>query len=184
MRSRQATALTSLVACRSIWIRRIGKFKSASQPDLNLVQSMVGQSPKRANVRVLVQNGEVVLPVTIREVPTGAAAAGKNAKMPTKPVQEITIAVDPEEVAVLSEAMVVSANMVCVARSGQPDDPGASSITPGSDPGPKLHTMETIAGGKRQTLIFLGPNQPPQPAPEAGSDDPAPGAIHATPKAQ
>ncbi len=129
-----------------------------------------GQSHKRAAVKVLVQNGAVVVPVAIREVPTGAGPAGTGGKPATKPVEEITIAVDPEEVAILSEALAVSASVVCVARSGQIDDPGPSSILRGSDPGPTLHRMETIVGSKRETLVFPGPGQAPQPLPETSAD--------------
>src|ERR1700681_3066398 len=47
----------------------------------------------------------------------------------TKPVQEIVIAIDPDEVAHLTEALAVGANVECVPRSGSPRDP-KDSVTP------------------------------------------------------
>ena len=47
----------------------------------------------------------------------------------TKPVQEIVIAIAPEEVAHLTEALAVGASVECVPRSGSPDDP-KNSVTP------------------------------------------------------
>ena len=52
--------------------------------------------------------------------------------------------------AALTEALAIHAEVNCVARSGRPDDPGTSSVTPGSPPAPKVRTLETIIGGKRQ----------------------------------
>jgi hypothetical protein len=67
----------------------------------------------------------------------------------------------------LSEALAVHAEIICVARSGQPDDP-EDSVTPGMNPAPGLRTVETIVGGRRQVLIFPKPGQGPLelPAPE------------------
>jgi Flp pilus assembly protein CpaB len=165
--------------------KAMSKLKSPNQTDLLI--GGIGQSPKRANVKPLVQNGAVVIPVVMREIPTGTTPNAKTGKLPSKPVEEITIAVEPDEVAPLSEALAVSASIVCVARSGQPDDPGPSSMTPGSNPGPKLHTMETIVGNKRQTLVFPGTGQAPQLAQESGNEEtlPAPPAnTHASTPAE
>jgi Flp pilus assembly protein CpaB len=131
---------------------------------------------KRANVRVLVQNGAIVLPVAIREIPTGSPTA-KGGPTPSKPVQEVTIALDPEEVAPLHEALAIQATLMCVARSGRPDDAAAKTVTPGSPPPAPMHAMEIISNGKRQTLVFpipgKGPIEPPslEPTPPT-TDDP------------
>jgi hypothetical protein len=77
-------------------------------------------------------------------------------------VQEIVIAVDPEEVPPLSEAVALSYEMTVVARSGRPDDAGDSRITlKATRSGPR--SVETIVGDKRQTLVFPGSGRSPVP---------------------
>jgi len=88
---------------------------------------------KRARVDVLVQNGTVVTPLQTRLVPTTSTTLTRGQTTRTTPVQEMVIALDPEEVAPFMEALSVEANVVCLARSGRPDDP-PDSITPASRP--------------------------------------------------
>jgi hypothetical protein len=130
---------------------------------------------KRGHVRVLVQNGAVVAPVGIREMPTGAPAAAKGAPVPTKPVQEVTIAVQPDEVAALHEALAIQATLACVSRSGHADEANAATTVAGSTPPSPLHTLEVIAGSKRHTLTFASPTTGPRESdlgvPETGSTD-------------
>ena len=72
----------------------------------------------------------------------------------TKPIQEVVIAVDPEEIAPLTEALAIEANITCVARSGLPDDPGPASVTPsGPSPGDQVAVVERIVGGKREVMF-------------------------------
>jgi hypothetical protein len=47
----------------------------------------------------------------------------------TRQVQETVIAIDPDEVALLTEAMAVNAKLTTIPRSGRPDDP-VNSRTP------------------------------------------------------
>lgn len=136
--------------------KAMAKLKSPL-PDSVLAQN----SGKHAKVRVLVQKGVVVVPVMVREVPTGSAAQGKGGVLPSKPVQEVTIAVEPEEVAPLHEALAIQATLICVGRSGQKDEAKTKSVTPGSPPGPKIHTMEVIMGNKRQIYSFPTPGTGP-----------------------
>jgi hypothetical protein len=98
-----------------------------------------------------------------------------------RPVQELVVAVDPEEVARLTEALAVNAEIACVPRSGRPDDPVDShtpdlqpwspfwgpsgSGTPTSSPlpttasqGPPLNMVERINGDKREMLAI--PSRP------------------------
>ncbi len=117
---------------------------------------------KRANVRVLVQNGAVVLPVAIREIPTGSPSMAKGGKVPTKPVQEVTIAIDPEEVAVLHEALAIQATLMCVGRSGHPDEAKSAKVIVGSSPEPRIHQMEVITSKKRQVFSFPDPGKGPR----------------------
>ena len=69
----------------------------------------------------LVQDGVVVSPVTARNVPTMTSSLMKARAPATMPVEEIVIAVAPEEVAPLDEAMDLKHEITCVARSGLPE---------------------------------------------------------------
>ena len=88
---------------------------------------------RRAKVQVLVQNGVVVSPLQTRAVPVTSTTLTSGQTTRTIPVQEMIIALDPEEVAPFLEALSVEADITCLARSGRPDDP-LDSMTPSSDP--------------------------------------------------
>ncbi len=100
--------------------------------------------PKRSLVRPLVQDGVVVTPVRIRNVPVSSSSLTQGTTTHTMPVQEIVLAVDPEEVALLAEAMDLKYEITCVARSGRPAavpsppaHPAAGEISPVSAAGAK-----------------------------------------------
>ena len=76
--------------------------------------------PKRSLVKPLVQDGVVVSPVTVRMVPTTSSSLMNGTTTRNVRVQEIVLAVAPEEVAPLNEAMDLKYQMTCVARSGLP----------------------------------------------------------------
>ena len=84
---------------------------------------------KQATVRVLVQNGVLVQPLTTRQIPLSMNTLTQGLVVKKKPVQEIVIAVDPDEVAPLTEAMALKAQITTVPRSGHPDDPKESHTT-------------------------------------------------------
>jgi Flp pilus assembly protein CpaB len=109
---------------------------------------------KKANVLVLVQNGVLVAPVTTRVIPIYSNSLTQGAVTRNKPIQEAVIALDPEEIAPLTEALAIDASITCVARSGLPDDPGPASVTP-SGPSPSDHIMavERIVGGQREVVF-------------------------------
>jgi hypothetical protein len=120
---------------------------------------------KQASVRVLVQNGALVAPVTTRVVPISSNSLTQGAVTRTKPIQEVVIAVDPEEIAPLAEAMAVESTIACVARSGLPDDPGSASLTPsGPNPGDQVSAIERIVGGTRQVMFVPKGTAGPGPA--------------------
>ena len=81
----------------------------------------------------MVQNGDVVEPMRTRQVPVANNTMTNGLVVRTRPVQEVVIAVLPEEVARLTEAMAVGEDIACVPRSGRPEDPH-DSITPDSMP--------------------------------------------------
>jgi Flp pilus assembly protein CpaB len=142
------------------WDKALARYRTSGMPDPMLAAQDSGSLPKHASVKALVQNGVIVVATTIREVPVGSG--GQKGAPRTRPVQEITIALDPREVAPLTEALAVHAEVFCVARSGRPDDLGESSITLGSIARPQVQTLETIVGRKRQMLVFPRPGQGPQ----------------------
>ncbi len=134
------------------------------------LQAQLSNWQKQATVRVMVQNGVVVEPMTTRQEPVmQTSLEGRAVRM--RPVQEVVIAIEPEEVARLTEALAVEAKIAMIPRSGRPDDPG-DSVTPDLYPvspftGPGAATspvesdlapeetasaftvVETIAGQKR-----------------------------------
>jgi Flp pilus assembly protein CpaB len=121
---------------------------------ISSVQVGLMAQTKQANVRVLVQNGALVTPVTTRLVPVFSSSLTQAGVTRTKPVQEAVIAIDPEEIAPLTEALAVEANITCVARSGLPDDPGPASVTPsGPSPSDKIVAVERIIGGNREVMF-------------------------------
>jgi hypothetical protein len=122
---------------------------------------------KQATVRVLVQNGVIVQPMATRQVPVFAKTLTQGGVTRSRPVQEIVLAVEPSEVAALTEAIAVGAAIVSVPRSGRPDD-DPRSITPesrpwspfgatgvagaggGSTTSGSVTTVETIRGAQRE----------------------------------
>jgi len=93
------------------------------------VQARLSNWQKQATVRVLVQNGVIVEPMTTRQIPILQSSLTEHSGARMRPVQEVVIAIDPEEVARLTEAMAVEAKISMVPRSGRPDDP-VESRTP------------------------------------------------------
>jgi len=126
---------------------------------------------KQATVRVLVQNGQLVEPLVTRQVPVSSNTLQQGAVTRLRPVQEYVIAVDPQEVALLTQAIAVKAQINAVPRSGQPGDL-EESRTPDLQPWhpyggltgtedsagdafgkiPKLTMVETISGHRKQGL--------------------------------
>lgn len=120
---------------------------------------------KQAAVRVVVQNGIVVESAQTVQIPVSTASLTQGARTNSKPVQEVVIAVHPAEVAALTEAMAVEAELSVVPRSGRPDDP-QDSVTPdrlpkspfggvGDNPsqqGASVRFVETIDGTSREIV--------------------------------
>ena len=126
---------------------------------------------KQATVRVLVQNGQLVEPLTTRVIPISATSLTQGTTTRSKPIQEYVIAVDPQEVALLTQAIAVKAQINAVPRSGQPGDPEESrtpDLLPWHPYGglngtgdsasdafgkiPKLTMVETISGKRKHGL--------------------------------
>jgi Flp pilus assembly protein CpaB len=123
------------------------------------LQAQLSNWQRQATVRVMVQNGVVVEPMITRQVPVFSRTLTQGGITRMRPVQEIVIAVDPDEVARLTEAIAVGAEISTVPRSGRPDDP-PSSITP----------------DLRPVSPFTGPTVASISEPPGTADAPAPGA--------
>jgi Flp pilus assembly protein CpaB len=141
------------------------------------LQARLSNWDKQATVRVIVQNAVIVEPMTTRGVPMYQSSLTDGAATRTRPVQEAVIAVNPDEVALLTEAMAVEARLTTVPRSGRPDDPVDSKTperrpfspftTPGTGEvaGPGLspddpesfHVVETIMGQRRSLTAVPRP---------------------------
>ena len=97
------------------------------------LQNQLTNWQKQATVRILVQNGTVVEPLSNRMVPVNTSTLTQGLVTRQKTVQEIVVAVGPDDVARLTEALAVNAAISCVPRSGRPDDP-QNSVTPELQP--------------------------------------------------
>lgn len=123
---------------------------------------------KQATVQVLAQNGVIVEAMTTRQIPVVQTSVAEGARTRTRPVQEVVIAVEPTEVAQLTEAMAVGAKIWMVPRSGRPDDPMTSTtpelrpVSPFSDGsnargGGSYKVVETIMGQRRELTAVPRP---------------------------
>lgn len=120
-----------------------------------LPASRVGPQPaKQADIRVIVQDGVIVSPVTMRAVPMTTSSLTQGARTTTRPVQEIVIAVEPDEVPRLSEAESLEYSLTAVAHSGHPDRTVDARITTRRDDSSSARIIESIVGTKRQTVYF------------------------------
>lgn len=121
----------------------------ASQADTKAWQS---------SKRVLVNNGKVIVPMP------ADALRRQNAK--------IFVQVSEGEVNDLSDALAVSADIVCYLRSGQPGAAGSDLPEP-ARPAP-TDTIEVIQGGKTTTVQLpggTGGDAQPQAAPDDGGGE-------------
>jgi Flp pilus assembly protein CpaB len=124
------------------------------------LQARMSNWQKQATVHVMVQNGVIVEPMSTRQVPVFTNTLTQGGVTRMRPVQEAVVAVDPDEVAQLTEAMAVEAKISTVPRSGHPDDP-IDSVTP----------------DLRPTSPFAGPGSGPGAAPAPGPAGQPPGSF-------
>ena len=119
------------------------------------LQAQLSNWDKQATVRVIVQSAVIVQPMTTRGVPTFQSSIAEGGATRTRPVQEAVIAVEPEEVALLTEAMAVNARLTTIPRSGRPDDP-VDSQTPDLRP---VSPFTTQGDGQGSVDSRLSPDQ-------------------------
>lgn len=136
--------------------------KMVATPDMLLL-------PKRSFIRTLVQDGVVVMPVQTRNVPISSSSLTQGATTRTMPVQEIIIAVDPQDVPLLNEAIDLKYEITCLAQSGRPVPvPSSTSNSPAG---------EDSQGGVTQFLAALAKavlRPASAPAPEKAA---SPGSV-------
>lgn len=163
---------------------RSGSLAGVNTQDLAALDPRFANWAKQATVDVVVQNGTLVSPVETRAIPVTANSLTQGTITRTRPVQEVVIAVAPEEVARLTQAIAVGASVQAVIRSGHPDDP-EDSITPNFVPtsplgagsaGNGYSLMETITGNERRYVAVGGGSSPvsengeAEPEPEAETE--------------
>lgn len=135
------------------------------------IESSLQAPGRKAAVRVIVQNGSVVSPAQVVEIPVGTSSLTRGRGVSTRPVQEVVIAVRPEEVGPLAEALAVESELSVVPRSGRPEDP-MDSITP--DLVPKRPFDDASADASGSTGVKLvetigGSTRDIVPVPRTGS---------------
>ena len=102
--------------------------------------SQLGTFGSQVRASTVVSGGAVVQPLETR------AIAGSSGQL----VEEMVIAVNPGEVAALTEALHSGARLDCVPRSGRPADVAASPPDPKKAFGRNgMRVIETISGGRR-----------------------------------
>jgi hypothetical protein len=138
------------------------------------IQASFANVSKQATVRVIVQCGLVVSPVQTIEVPVTMASLTQGTKVNSKPLQEVYIAVHPEEIAPLEEALAVGADLAVVTRSGRPED-DKSIKTPerrphnpftGGDGEEGLTFVEKIGGTNKERVPVPTSSDSKEPVPD------------------
>lgn len=128
-------------------------------------EAQMASMEKRARVRPLAQDAVIVTAEHIREKPTISKSLSQGTKVKMIPVQEVDLAVKPEEVGPINEALTTEVKITAIARSGQPgEDPDIE--TPGSDPTGGYPIMDAIVGTKQSMWVFT---PLPSQRPAAGS---------------
>lgn len=126
--------------------------------DLTALDPSLVNWSKQATVDVIVQNGTLVSPMETRTIPVYTSSLTQGAITRTRPAQEVVIAVAPDEVARLTQAIAVGASVQAVIRSGHPDDP-EDSVTPNLVPRSPLGGGSTTAGGGYSLMETITGNE-------------------------
>lgn len=103
---------------------------------------------KRARTRILAQDAILVTGEHIRQKPTVSRSLSQGTFVRNIPVQEVDIAVKPDDVPAINEALATEVKITAVAHSGQPGEDD-SVETPGSDPLGDMPVIEAVVGNKK-----------------------------------
>lgn len=153
-----------LLAARTVGVESVPAERPAFAGVYSNLMRQQSTSPRkggRAQVDVIVNDGVVVTPLETRVIPVSSSSLTRGVTTSTRPVQEMVIALDPDEVSPLLAAIELESDITCVARSGRPGEP-EGDLTPGfrepdpldesSDDQKEMHVMEVIHGSER-TLV-------------------------------
>lgn len=152
-------------------IRKIG----GAYADRLAIEASFSNISKQATVKVIVQAGLIVEAVKTNEIPVTMASLTQGNRTNSKPIQEVVIAVHPEEVAPLTAAMAIDADLTVVPRSGRPDDPkdiktpelhprNPFTSADGKEGQGSLTFVETIGGTNRELVpVPTGENKESPP---------------------
>lgn len=131
--------------------------RPASSRSHGLVSSTRTAPPgdSRPHVQVVVEDGAVVMPVYVRGVPT-TSHGFSGQQTSNKPIQEIVLAIAPNEVSKLTAMFAQDATLTAVARSGLPTDDQESriSIDRETEHEAEPQTIELIKGSKRDQFVY------------------------------
>jgi hypothetical protein len=75
---------------------------------------------QRTEAHIVAQNAVVVSPVSVRQAPTSSASLTQGQVVRHVPVEEIVLAVDPDDLPRLSDALSLHVEMIALAHSGRP----------------------------------------------------------------
>jgi Flp pilus assembly protein CpaB len=116
-----------------------------------LQEAQMAAMEKLARVGVLAKNA-VLIEFTQHDKSITSHSISNGAQVKKIPVEEVVIAVDPEEVAPIQEALSTDVAISCVVRSGQPGDSGVATV--GSDPLANITMIDAISGDKRESVVL------------------------------
>jgi Flp pilus assembly protein CpaB len=116
-----------------------------------LQETQIAAMEKLARVRVLATNA-VLIEFTQHDKSITSRSISNGTQVKKVPVEEVVLAVDPQEVAPIQEALSTEVTISCVVRSGQPGDSGVE--TAGSDPLANITMIDAISGDKREAVVL------------------------------
>lgn len=106
--------------------------------------------------QLVVENGQIIIPLRTKLVPITDRSLTQGTRTKEKPVRETIIAVTPEEVQLLSQALSSGVDLFVSPRSGAPASAAdARAQLASSEPSRKssLRLVETLKGNSRQRLV-------------------------------
>ncbi|MFK7895274.1 MAG: hypothetical protein AB8G23_05540 [Myxococcota bacterium] len=128
-------------------------------------ESVYGNTPnsrgQRARARVVASGATVVSALENRALP--GAAGGRSGKI----VQEIVIALGPDEIPSVTEALEIAKRIDCIPRSGLPTSPAEEEASIAEAPAPRAprdfydEPLVDVIEGDRRSLRFIPENAVP-----------------------
>jgi Flp pilus assembly protein CpaB len=114
-------------------------------------ETQMAAMEKLARVRVLAKN-VILIEFTQHDKSITSNSITNGSQVKKIPVEEVVIAVNPQEVGSIQEALATGVSVNCVLRSGQPGDTGVATV--GSDPMANITMIDAISGDKREAVVI------------------------------